>query len=414
VLTVLRRLTDLLRPGRGAPPGPPRKILLIKMTEQGATVLAYRSIARAVEIVGRENVYFWAFAENRFILDLLGLIPPENVFAVRNTGPFTFARDTISSIFRIRKLGIDATVDMEFFARAPAVLAFLTGASRRVGLHRFSADAPYRGDLMTHRVQYNPHLHTALFYYMLVETLLGNPADIPMLKQPTPQPFDGAPPHFVPTPEQTAAVQTILDREAGRVVPRPIALLNPNASDMLPLRKWPTDRFIDLGRLLLSEFPDLTIAITGAPGERVSADDVARAIDPDRRRAISLAGRTTLQQLFVLYTMADLLVTNDSGPGHFSSMTDLDTLVLFGPETPALYGPLGPRSHFLYKHLACSPCVNALNHRFSPCKNNVCMQIITVAEVFQRVSELLARRSRPQTAPTTPAARESETVSPPT
>ena len=42
---------------------PVRKILLIKMIEQGATVLAYRAIERAVEMVGRENVYFWVFPE---------------------------------------------------------------------------------------------------------------------------------------------------------------------------------------------------------------------------------------------------------------------------------------------------------------------------------------------------------------
>ncbi len=48
----------------------------------GSTVLAYTAIRRAVEMVGRENVYFVVFAENRFILDLLDLIPPENVFAI--------------------------------------------------------------------------------------------------------------------------------------------------------------------------------------------------------------------------------------------------------------------------------------------------------------------------------------------
>ena len=77
----------------------------------------------------------------------------------------------------------------------------------------------------------------------------------------------------------------------------------------------------------------------------------------------------------VLYTMADILVTNDSGPGHFASMTDIDTVVLFGPETPALYGPLGD-SHVLWNGLACSPCVDPFIHRISPCNDNVCMSSI--------------------------------------
>ena len=81
--------------------------------------------------------------------------------------------------------------------------------------------------------------------------------------------------------------------------------------------------------------------------------------------------------------MADVLVTNDSGPGHFSSMTDITSIVLFGPETPDVFGPLGPHTHVVRSNLACSPCVNVYNHRFSPCTNNVCMQQIEVDEVYQ-------------------------------
>ena len=81
----------------------------------------------------------------------------------------------LRSLWKIRRLGIDATVDMEFFARAPAVLAFLTGARRRVGLHRYTSEGPYRGDLLTHRVEHNPYLHTAVSYYLLVEALKLSP-----------------------------------------------------------------------------------------------------------------------------------------------------------------------------------------------------------------------------------------------
>ena len=61
---------------------PPRNLLVVKLAEQGSTVLAYQALQRAVEIVGRENVYFIAFEENRFILDALGIIPEQNVVVV--------------------------------------------------------------------------------------------------------------------------------------------------------------------------------------------------------------------------------------------------------------------------------------------------------------------------------------------
>jgi len=108
------------------------------------------------------------------------------------------------------------------------------------------------------------------------------------------------------------------------------------------------------------------------------------------RRVISVAGYTTLRELMVLYSIANILVTNDSGPGHFASMTKVQTVVLFGPETPELFAPLGNNIHIIWANLACSPCVNAFNHRFSQCTDNVCMQEISVDVVYEQVRILIA------------------------
>jgi len=102
-------------------------------------------------------------------------------------------------------------------------------------------------------------------------------------------------------------------------------------------------------------------------------------------RCFSLAGKTTLRQLLVLYTLAEVLATNDSGPAHFAALTPIDVVTLFGPETPALFAALTPRNHVLWSGIVCSPCVNAFNNRESQCKNNICMQRITVEQVFAEV-----------------------------
>jgi ADP-heptose:LPS heptosyltransferase len=114
---------------------------------------------------------------------------------------------------------------------------------------------------------------------------------------------------------------------------------------------------------------------------------MCRSLPSDR--IVNLAGKTDLTDLVTLYSMADVLVTNDSGPGHFAALTDLPCVVLFGPETPQLFAPLGDAVHVVYEALACSPCVNVFNHRFSPCRNNVCMTSISVARVLGEVREIL-------------------------
>src|SRR5580698_6312363 len=168
MLTAVRRLGDLLGGGRK---GPVRGILFLKLAEQGSTVLAHEAVRRAVERVGRENVHFLVFEENRFIVDVIGLVPPQNVFTVRTGSAWAMATSAVGTIGAIRRRRIGACIDMEFFARFSAAIAYLTGAPVRVGFHVFFGEGPYRGDLMTHRLLYNPHLHTSQIFQLMIEAL---------------------------------------------------------------------------------------------------------------------------------------------------------------------------------------------------------------------------------------------------
>ena len=385
LLSLLRRLAGIAAASRQAAP---TKILFLKFIEQGATVLAQDAIRRASQAVGRGNVFFCVFESNRAILDVLDTVPAENIIAIRDHRLSTFVIDFLRAVATVRRRRIDTVIDMEFFSRASAIFSFLTGAAIRVGLHRFTSELPYRGDLMTHRVQYLPHLHISLQYSVLVETAFHDPREVPMLKVPLSQVASAPslPPRFTPDATELRRMRERIDgQDAG-----PIVILNPNASDLLPLRKWETAKFKTLAERILAAYPAARIVLTGAPSERDAADALCRAIGS--ARVVSMAGQTSLRELLTLYSVADVLVTNDSGPGHFSSLTTVRAIVLFGPETPRLFGPLTPTSTVIWKELACSPCVSVFNHRLSPCTNNVCMQTITVDEVFDAVQSAVAVR----------------------
>jgi len=389
ILTLHRRIVEAVGLEREAPK--PRRIAFIKLIEQGSTVLAHAAVQRAIELVGRSNVYWCVFSENREIVDALELVPPENVIAMRGERLLYLMIDALRGLVRMRRLEIDTTVDLEFFARASALLAYLSGARRRVGLHRFDSEAPYRGDLMTHRVQYNPYLHTAAAFDVMVRAAIADPAELPMLKQELAEPV-GAPPRLKLRDGEGDAVAALLRAEGMEDIDGPLIVFNPNAHDRLPLRKWPIERFAEIGRRIIAETPAATIAITGTAAERDAAEDLRKRIDPTR--VINLAGRTTLRQAIVLYGMAQVLLTNDSGPAHFASLTNATVVVLFGPETPTLYGPLGPNAHALWAGIACSPCVNVFNHRFSPCTNNVCMQALSVDLVYAELRRHIGMEPR--------------------
>ncbi len=89
-----------------------------------------------------------------------------------------------------------------------------------------------------------------------------------------------------------------------------------------------------------------------------------------------------------LYSVSLFMLSNDSGPPHFASVTDMPTFVFFGPETPKLYSPLGNATP-IYAGLACSPCVSASNHRKTACTDNVCLQVITPEQVFGTLQPVL-------------------------
>src|SRR5213083_3745016 len=379
ILTFFRKIFEAT-----GPPGPRRvqRVLFIKFAEQGSTVLAYPAIRRATAMVGRENVYFVVFEDNRFILDVMEIIPEQNVITISIRNPFALAIGALRAVLRARKIDIDAVIDMEFLTRFSAMLTFLTGAKSRVGFHTFFGDGPYRGDLMTHRLLYNPHLHTSQMFEAMVEALTRDPLVLPTfdftpsVKQPLAR--------FRPSLSEVAEINTLLQRENPRIGSAPLILLNPNASDLLPLRRWPPLRYVQLAGRLLEHYPDLFIGFTGAPAEAGPNNQLADEVGSNR--VIPLAGRTTLRQMLVLYTRSEILVTNDSGPAHFASMTPIRVVTLFGPETPALFSARSSNTTALWAGIACSPCVNAYNNRQSVCRNNLCMQAITVDDVFEKVT----------------------------
>jgi ADP-heptose:LPS heptosyltransferase len=357
----------------------PTKILFVKFAEQGSTVLAYQAISRAIGMVGGGNIYFLVFKENRFILDVMNLIPRENVITVSHENLFDAGLNALRALNRIRRLGIDAAIDLEFFSRSSAALTFLSGAKSRVGFHTFFGEGPYRGDLMTHRLLYNPYVHTSQNFQLMVEALEKAPDRLPTFEGRVSAPNTVLPRFAAPVADREE-VRAIVRRESGQEGELRLILLNPNASDLLPLRKWPTDRYVELARRLLEKFPEVCISLTGAPDEAERIGRVGEEVGSPR--CFSLAGRTTLSQLLVLYTLSELLITNDSGPAHFASMTPITVITLFGPETPLLFRALSPRAIPIWMQLPCSPCVNAYNNRQSPCRDNVCMKSITVDHVF--------------------------------
>jgi ADP-heptose:LPS heptosyltransferase len=382
VATLLIRLRDWLH---ARTVRPVRRVLFVELSEMGSTVLASPAMRKARAQLSAE-LYFVIFKRNVGSLQLVGTVSPDNIFTISDASIFTLARDTLAFLLWTRRNGIDTVVDLELFSRFTALLTGFAGADRRVGFYRFHQEGLYRGEMLTHRVTYNPHIHVAKNFIALIDALLAPKPTVPYAKT-----VIGDDQTHVEIVQASARARgDVLERIRSLAPFDPgqnrLVLINPNASELLPHRRWMPDRYAELIRRILAAYGDVVVLVTGAPDEREAAERLAAQSAP---RAASFAGHSSLIELPALYAHATLMVSNDSGPAHFSAAVGLPTIVLFGPETPKLYQPLG-NSRAIYAGLACSPCVTAHNHRKTACTDNVCMQAISVDQVYAAVAETLS------------------------
>lgn len=367
----------------------PRKVLFIELSEMGSAILVDPAM-RKMQTVANAELFFVIFKGNAASLRLLNTVPVANVFTIRENNLWNLAIDSLRFLLWSRKNKIDTVIDLELFSRYSALLAGLCGAVKRVGFHAFYNEGLYRGAMLTHRVAYNPTLHIAKNFIALVNAALACKAEQPYSKTI----IDDSEIELARAPVVESVITAMRERireafPSYDEARHRIVLINPNASDLLPQRRWIPEYFVTVMRDLLAKSDDLLVLITGAPAESEQAENLKKQVAHER--CVNFAGKQKLEELPALYQMAELMLTNDSGPGHFSSVTDLHTFVLFGPETPLLYGSLG-NSTPIYAGLACSPCVSAANHRKTPCNDNVCLQVIKPETVLSQLHEALAKK----------------------
>ena len=88
---------------------------------------------------------------------------------------------------------------------------------------------------------------------------------------------------------------------------------------------------------------------------------------------------------------SDILITNDSGPVHFASTTEIPILALFGPGSTVDFRPMSPNAKVISLELARSPCVSVLNQKKSSCDDNQCMKQISVQMVVKETQKILGK-----------------------
>ena len=161
---------------------------------------------------------------------------------------------------------------------------------------------------------------------------------------------------------------------------RPLVALCPGSTNSRA-KRWPAARFAEVGDRAIAEL-GASVALIGSADELDVSREVAGLM---KHEPLMLTGRTSLAEVVAVLSLADVLVTNDTGPAHIAAALNRPTLVIFGPTIPTTTRPLSKIAEVIRRPPDCAPCMLRdcpIDHR--------CMTAISTDEVFARVSSLIA------------------------
>ncbi len=174
-----------------------------------------------------------------------------------------------------------------------------------------------------------------------------------------------------------------LDNAAG-----PIVVIVPGGA-FGPSKCWPSKRFAQTADWLIANYnATVVVSVSPDPVEKIIANEIC---DLSKHNLINLAERPMgLGELKALFSRAELVISNDTGPRHIAIALGRKVVTLFGPNDPAWTDTDYENEIQIVGNVPCAPCTKPL------CKKSQhwCMQAITVQMVGNAAKELLENNRR--------------------
>jgi heptosyltransferase-2 len=252
---------------------------------------------------------------------------------------------------------------------ASALAVFLAGIPARIGYAREK-----RGFLLTDRL-HPPRLSNGKFapramidYYLAIASRLGADTSDRNLELPL----------------ESQAEKNLLSRLPELAASEgPTVVIVPGGA-FGPSKCWPGKRYAETADWLITRH-GATVVISVAPAH--AEIQIARKIcNSSEHGLINLADRPlSLNELKALFSMVDLVITNDTGPRHIAVALGRKVVTLFGPNDPAWTDTEWESEIQIVGNVPCAPCSSP------DCRESqhLCMQSITVEMACEAASELL-------------------------
>jgi heptosyltransferase-2 len=282
---------------------------------------------------------------------------------LQNSNPFAIAKTLKKHKFT------HAVLFKNSFASALAV--FLAAIPSRTGYARQG-----RGLLLTDKL-YPPKLPSGKFkptsmidYYLAIASWLGAPADNRKLELL----LDHKDKHKL-----SAKLPELSNLKC------PLVIIVPGGA-YGPSKCWPSARFAQTADWLIANYnATAIISVASNSAEKQIAGEICRS---SKHKLISLAEKPlTLGELKTLFSTADLVISNDTGPRHIAIALQRKVITLFGPNNPAWTETNYENEIQIVGRAPCAPCDRPV------CKKpeHLCMETISVNMVCSAAKKLLEK-----------------------
>lgn len=135
---------------------------------------------------------------------------------------------------------------------------------------------------------------------------------------------------------------------------RPVLILCPGA-EYGPSKRWPEAYYAHVADHKIRN--GWQVWLMGSAKDNAVADAIrAQLDDPQQAHCHNLAGTTQLDEAIDLLSLADAVVSNDSGLMHIAAALQRPLVVIYGSTSPAFTPPLTDRVKIVSTAIECSPC----------------------------------------------------------
>lgn len=277
----------------------------------------------------------------------------------------------VALIRALRRRRFDLVLELSGGDRG-AFLAWLSGASVRVGYQPRSRGPVDRRLFFTHRVTSRVETKHTVDYHLDALRVLG--------VEPGRQPMTLHWPR-----ESEDRVRALLE-EGGIRPGAAYAVVHPSSRWMF--KAWRPEGNAEVIDYLSREM-GLTVVLTSAP-EAKELDYVRSVLAHVRTKPLDLTGRLALTELGAVIAHASLFFGVDSLPMHMAAAVNTPSVVLFGPSGEHMWGPWGEGHRVVAKDWECRPCGR---DGCQGSKVSQCLVDIRAEDVYPALESVLAGKS---------------------